>query len=70
MKLCRNMTNKEYLSKQLTKELKRSSKGTIPKAERKELAEKTVSRLDLTNTFQMHKSMSAYADMLVERRHV
>ena len=65
--LNRSMTKKEYLTRQLMRELKRSSKGHMSKIERKSLAERTISRLDFNNSYQMHKSMSAYADMLVER---
>lgn len=61
----KNMTKKEYLKRQLEKELRRSSKGAMPKAVRVSLASRTVERLDFTNSYQMHKSMRGYADILV-----
>ena len=60
----RNLTKKEYLTKQLEKELRRSSKGKMPKSVRISLARRTIDRLDFTNSFQMHKSIQGYADIL------
>lgn len=61
----RNMTKKEYLTKQLEKELRRSSKGTMPKEVRTSLAKRTIERMDFNNPYQMHKSIQGYADILV-----
>lgn len=66
MKLFRkNMTKTEYLTKELEKELGRSSKGKMPKPIRRMLAVRTVQRLDRNNDYQMHKSIAGYADILV-----
>lgn len=64
----REMTKKEDLIIQLEKEIKRSSMGTIPKEERLRLAAQAIDRLDFDNSFQMHKSLSAYADLIVEQQ--
>lgn len=61
-----NLTKKEYMTRELEKELKSVSKGKMPKETRKFLAKRTIDRLDLNNTFQMHKSIRGYAMMLVE----
>ena len=53
MKLFRkNMTKTEYLTKELEKELGRSSKGKMPKPIRRMLAVRTVQRLDRNNDYQ------------------
>lgn len=61
------MTKTEYLTSQLEKALRRSSKGKMPKSDREFLAKRTIGRLDVTNNFQMHKSIEGYAQMLVEK---
>lgn len=61
----KNLTKKEYLRRQLEKELRRSSKGAMPKSVRVSLAARTIERLDLSNSYQMHKSIRGYADILV-----
>lgn len=61
----KNMTKKEYLIKKLEKELRRSSKGKMPRNVRSSLAKRTIERLDFSNTYQMHKSIQGYADLLV-----
>lgn len=61
----KNLTKKEYLKRQLEKELRRASKGAMPKSIRVSLAARTVERLDFSNSYQMHKSMRGYADILV-----
>lgn len=61
----KNLTKKEYLKRQLEKELRRSSKGAMPKAIRVSLAARTIERLDFSNSYQMHKSIRGYADILV-----
>lgn len=62
--LRKNMTKNEYLRIQLERALKRSSKGRMPKKARKALALRTIQRLDMNNTYQMHKSLEGYADIL------
>jgi len=61
----KDLTTREYLTRQLEKELRKSSKGTMPKDVRKRLAIRTINRLDFKNSFQMHKSIRGYADILV-----
>ena len=60
----RNVTKKEYLINMLEKELKRASKGTMPKSVRVAFAKRTIERMDLTNPYQTHKSIQGYADIL------
>ena len=62
----KNLTKREYLKRQLEKELRRSSKGAMPKEVRVSLASRTIERLDFTNSYQMHKSIRGYADILVQ----
>ncbi len=60
----RKLTKNEYLERKLEKALRRSSHGKIPKTERITLAKRTIGRMDLTNPYQMHKSLQGYADIL------
>lgn len=62
----RNIDLKKSIENNLAKEIRRSSKGRIPKAEILELARRTVSRMDFRNSYQMHKSIRGYADILVD----
>ena len=58
------MTKQEYLEKLLYRELRKVSKRKMPKEHCRYLAKRTVSRLDFNNSYQMHKSIQGYADLL------
>lgn len=58
------LTKEEYLEKLFYRELRRVSKGKMPKEHCRYLAKRTVARLDFTNSYQMHKSIQGYADLL------
>lgn len=53
------------MAMELEKELRKASKGKMPKDIRASLAEKTVAKLDFNNSFQMHRSLKSYAGDLV-----
>lgn len=61
-----HLTKTEYLTRELEKEIRRASKGKIPKQTRRALAERLIGRLDFSDSFQMHKSLRGYADILVD----
>lgn len=61
----KRLSVKEIIQHKLEKELKKASKGAMPKQTRKALAIRTVNRMDFNNSLQMHKSIEAYADILV-----
>lgn len=61
----KKLTKKEYLERKLEKALRKSSHGKMPKTIRIFLAKRTISRMDFTNPYQMHKSIESYADILV-----
>lgn len=57
---------RKYIANKLEKCLRKTSYGCIPKRDRIFLAKRTANRLDFSNSFQMHKSIEGYADMLAE----
>ncbi len=61
----RHLTKREYLTKELEKEIRRASRGKIPKNIRISLAERTIGKMDFNNPYQMHKSLGSYAEILV-----
>ena len=65
--LAKNMTRKQYATRELEKALWRRSHGKIPKKKRKELAARTIKRIDFNNPLQAHKSFDGYADLLIEQ---
>jgi len=63
--LTKTKSKREYLVKELEKELKKASDGKMKRAERKDLAIRTIGRMNFDDSFQMHKSLKGYAKMLV-----
>lgn len=57
---------KDVMKYRLSRELRRASNGTMPKEVREEIAERTINRMDFNNPYQMHKSISGYADILAD----
>lgn len=62
----KNESIQEYTRRELTKEIRKESKGRIPADVREELAKRTVDRMDFSNSYQMHKSLRGYAEILVQ----
>ena len=61
----RRLSTRQYVLYRLERCLRKSSNGSMPKQKRKELAIRTVNRMDFNNSLQMHKSIEGYADILV-----
>lgn len=62
----KNESIQEYTRRELTKEIRKESKERIPADVREELAKRTVDRMDFSNSYQMHKSLRGYAEILVQ----
>lgn len=62
----RNESLREYTQRELAKEIRKESKGRIPADVREHLAKRTVDRMDFSNSYQMHKSLRGYAEILVQ----
>lgn len=61
----KRMTTRQLLTKDLEKELRKASKGRMPKEEREILAKRTVEKLDFNNPYQMQRSLKSYAEDIV-----
>ena len=69
-----NITNKQqvtdpfyaYIVSSLSSEIKKASNGTFTNDKCKLLAEDFVSRMNTSDSYQMHKSIQAYARMIVD----
>lgn len=62
----RHKSVKEYTLHELKKELRKLSRGRIPADVIESLAQRTVESLDFNNSYQMHKSIRGYAEILVQ----
>ena len=62
----KNESIQEYTQRELAKEIRKESKGHIPADVREHLAKRTVARMDFSNSYQMHKSLRGYAEILVQ----
>ena len=61
----RKITIEERMVNELDRAIRKASKRTIPAAERRALAERSVKRMDFNDPFQMQCSLESYADNLV-----